>query len=36
MESKDKAYNKFGWVPQTKFEDWVKAMVENDIKVLSK
>jgi GDPmannose 4,6-dehydratase len=32
----NKAYNKFEWVPQTKFEDWVKAMVVNDIKVLSK
>lgn len=32
----NKAYNKFDWVPQTKFEDWVKAMVVNDIKVLSK
>lgn len=32
----NKAYNKFGWMPKTKFEDWVKIMVENDIKVLGK
>ena len=31
----NKAYNKFGWTPKTKFESWVQKMVKNDIRLLS-
>lgn len=30
-----KAKNKFGWEPKTAFEDLVKIMVDNDIKIIS-
>jgi GDPmannose 4,6-dehydratase len=30
-----KAYNAFGWTPQTPFETWVKKMVDNDLRLLS-
>jgi len=31
-----KAKNKLGWEPKTSFEDLVKKMVDNDVKLLSK
>lgn len=31
----EKAKLKLGWIPQTKFEDIIKDMVENDIKIFS-
>lgn len=30
-----KAYNAFGWTPQTSFETWIKKMVDNDLRLLS-
>ena len=30
-----KAYNAFGWTPKTPFEDWIKKMVDNDLRLLT-